>query len=67
MPEHLTDEDLDLVAQMLIPLLEVAGAVEYPDRRERGCKIPGCDRDGYARSLCYPHDKERRQWTTAAT
>ncbi len=60
MPDHLTDEDLDGVATMLIPILEAAGAADYPTVRQRGCKIRGCDRFGYARGLCYPHDKERR-------
>lgn len=59
---YLTDEDLDPVAQMLIPILEGAAAIGYPKGRERGCRIPGCDRVGYARGLCYPHDKERQQW-----
>jgi hypothetical protein len=62
MPDHLTDEDLDGVAQMLIPRLEAIAARDYPNHRERGCRIPGCDRSGYARGFCYPHDKEARQW-----
>ncbi len=62
MPDHLTDEDLDGVAQMLIPRLEAIAAKEYPTNRDRGCRIRSCDRFGYARGLCYPHDKERRIW-----
>ena len=64
MPDHLTDEDLDAVAQMLVPILEAVAAKEYPTSRERGCRIRSCDRFVYARGLCYPHDKERRIWET---
>ncbi len=62
MPDHLTDEDLDAVAQMLIPILEAAGAVDYPTTRTRDCRMPACDRQGYARGRCHAHDKEARQW-----
>ena len=64
MPDHLSDEDLDSVAQMLIPRLEAIAAIEYPNHVQRGCGIRDCDRFGYARGLCYPHDKERRIWET---
>ena len=59
---YLTDEDLDPVAQMLIPTLEAIAAKDYPTTRTRGCRQPGCDRQGYARGRCYAHDKETRQW-----
>jgi hypothetical protein len=64
MPDHLSDEDLDAVATMLIPTLEAIAAIEYPNTVQRGCRIRDCDRFGYARGLCYPHDKERRIWET---
>ena len=65
MPDHLTDDDLDGVAQMLIPILDGVAGRDYPDARHRVCKIAGCDRTGYARGVCYPHDQEARRWTTA--
>ena len=61
MSRHLTDEDLDAVAAMLVPTLEAIAAIEYPTIRARGCRVPGCDRNGYARGLCQGHDKERRR------
>jgi hypothetical protein len=62
MPSGLTDEDLDGIAQMLIPRLDAAAAAEYPDARHRGCWIQGCDRTGYARGLCQPHHLKVRAW-----
>lgn len=59
MPDHLTDEDLDAIAQMLIPRLTAIAARDYPPIRDRGCRVPGCDRARYARGRCQPHDLER--------
>ncbi len=60
MPDHLTDDDLDEVAQMLIPKLEAVAAIDYPDPRLYGCKYPGCDRVGYASGRCQPHHDANR-------
>ena len=59
---HLTDEDLDAVAAMLIPRLDALTAAENPDGRHRGCWIEGCDRAGYARGLCQPHHQKNKAW-----
>lgn len=54
---ELSEEDLDSVAQMLIPRLDALTADEYKAGHEATCWLPGCDRVGYARGMCQPHHK----------
>ena len=60
MSDPVTDEYLDEIARsVIIPALDRVAAIDYPDQRQRGCRLLACTRVGYANGYCQPHYEVR--------